>query len=169
MRIPVRLRRIIKRTGNYVGAAILSVACFFGSFLAFKNASHSIGNLDTFEGVLIDKGVVSKKSKDVFYIKLQGLNEILATYNPKQSYSDIDSRLNIGDTIKVYFKASGSPNSPNLETFQVERKGEVILDKSDFQFREKVGGYIALFGGFLIIFLHLKDDRKYWKKKNISS
>lgn len=165
MRIPIPL----KRTGNYLGAAILSIACFFGSYLMLKSGSESIDNLDNYEGILIDKGVVTKKSKEVFFIKLQGLNELLATYNPKQSYSDIDRKLSLGDTIKVYFKASGSPNIPNLETFQVERKGEVLLDKSDFQFRENIGGYIALFGGFLIIFLHLKDDRKYWKKNNISS
>lgn len=174
----MRISRKYRRIGNYLAGLFFATICFFGSCLAFKDAELKLKELNSYTGRIIEKGITDSysnisgkgnlKSK-VFYLKLEGLNQILASYNPKKSYQNLDKNLKIGDTIKVYFKMSNSTTKPNLATFQIEKKDIIILNTSDYQFREKTVGFIAILGGFVMIGIAVYQDKKYWKKSGKST
>lgn len=168
----MRILRKYRRIGNYLAGFFFTTACFFGSYLAFQNATFKLNEVNSYTGKIIEKGIIEKfssggkvivKSK-VFFIKLEGLNQILSSYNPKKSYGNLDKNLNIGDTVKVYFKMSKNIDRPNLETFQIEKKNVIILDIKEYQFREKMVGYFALVAGFVMIGIAIYQDKRYWKK-----
>ncbi|WP_442590745.1 hypothetical protein ACSBL2_05905 [Pedobacter sp. AW31-3R] len=124
-------------------------------------------DLDSYEGVIIDKGITFTKSKmpaKVFFFRIDGLNQILATYNPSKSYNKLDSALNLGDNVKVYYKHALSTD-PNIETFQIEKNGVVILNESSFRSKEFIAAGMALIGGVVILALSFREDKKYWKKE----
>lgn len=165
--LSAKLKVKFKRISSYCAAIILSTACFFGSYLALKDANMPLKDLDSYQGVIIDKGITFTKSKTrakVFFFKLAGLNQILATYNPSKSYNKLDSALNRGDHVKVYYKPALSTD-PNVETYRIEKNGEIMLNDLGFRSKESIVAGIALTGGLLILALSFREDKKYWKKE----
>ncbi|NHM02374.1 hypothetical protein [Flavobacterium difficile] len=168
MRIPL----IYKRAGNYLVAFLLSACCFFGSYLAFLKGSTELQQIDSYSGKVVNKGIISQKStvarfgsykSNVFFIKLSGLNQILATYNLENNYDFFEKNIKIGDSIKVYYQNSFDTIKPNLDLFQIEKNGTILLKKEDFQKKKGIAAYIAFFGGFLLIGAAIYQDKKYWK------
>lgn len=103
----------------------------------------------------------------MFFLRLSGLDQTLATYNIEQSYYDLDSRLEVGDRVTVYFKSSPNNDKPNLSTYQIEKGGQVILGQDEFKGKEMIGGIIATLGLGLIITIGYFQDKKYRPKKKI--
>ncbi len=146
----------------------------FGGILAFQNATVNINELDFYTGRIAEKGITSHSSlvaghgsvsSKVFYFKLDGLNEVLATYNRAQLYDDLDKKLKVGDTIKVYFKNANHVAGLNLNVYQLEKNGVVVLSEDKYRFREKLVGIIAIAGGFLLLYLTFRYDNKYKGRK----
>lgn len=171
-----RIPKTIKRVFNFVGGLFLTTCCFFGSYLTFQNGWTDLNKVDKFEGIINEKGITNYQTstreryrttltKQAFYFKLGGLNQTLAVYNPQQNYISLDNSLNVGDTVKVFYNRSDLVNKLNLETFQIEKNKQVILNSQDFQSRERIAFYMALIGGFVILFLTFYQDRKYKLKK----
>lgn len=168
----IRIPLIYKRIGNYLGALLLTACCFFGSLLMFVTSGSELSQIDKYSGKVIEKGIVSKNNSvagrgsfksHVFFIKIDGLNQVLATYNFSQDYSFFEENIKVGDNVKVYFERSNDSINPNLNVFQIEKGGFVLLRKEDLQDRSKIGGYVAFFGGFLLIGMAIYHDKKYWK------
>jgi hypothetical protein len=140
------------------------------------NACTDIDDLDKYEGTISDKGITQNTSStskgprtsDVFFLRLNGLDQTLATYNKEQSYYDLDSKLSVGDRVKVYFKLSPYNDKPNLSTYQIEKDGQVILGQDEFKGKEMIGGIIATLGLALIITIGYFQDKKYRPKKKIT-
>ena len=164
-----------KRIWNLVGTVWFSSLMIFGIFSTMTNACTDLDDLDKYEGTIIEDGITKNASttskgtiaSDVFFIRLNGLNQILATYNKEQSYYDLDSRLNTGDKVTVYFKLSPYNDRPNLTTYQIEKDGQVILGQDEFKGKELIGGIIATLGLGLIVTIGYFQDKKYRPKKNI--
>ena len=170
----MRISRNLKRIGNFAVGLFFFLLCMFGSFITFESSNMDLKKLDIYTGVIIEKGITDsystvagrgKLKSKVFYFKLNGLDQILACYNPKKEYGELDNKLMIGDTIKVYFNRSTNSTKPNSETYQIEKKDLIILDANDYKFREKIAGYMALVGAFVMIGITVYQDKKYWKKK----
>jgi len=136
---------------------------FFGSYLTFQNGWTDLSKVDKFEGTITEKGITTYQTstsgpyrttftKQAFYLKLNGLNQTLAVYNPQQTYGSLDNNLNVGDTIKVFYKHSNLVDKLNLETFQIEKNNQEILNSKDFQGRERIGFYMAFIGGLYCFF-----------------
>ena len=168
MKIPLIYRRI----GNYLSAIFLAACCFFGSFLMFMTSGSDLSQIDVYNGKVIEKGITIKNNSvggkdsfksEIFYLKISGLNQILATYKPLQDYSFFEKNIKVGDNLKVYFQKSYDTIKPNLNLFQIEKEGIVLLKKEELQNKERIGGFIALFGGFLLIGIAIYEDKKYWK------
>lgn len=167
----IRIPLIYKRIGNYLGAFILAVCCFFGSLLMFLTSGSELNQIDKYSGKVIEKGIVSKNNSVagrasfksyVFFIKIDGLNQVLAIYNYSQDYNFFEENIEVGDDLKVYFQKSYDTIRPNLNLFQIEKKGVVLLKKEEFQNKERIGAYIAFFGGFLLLGIAIYQDKKYW-------
>ena len=167
MKIPLIYRRI----GNYLSAIFLAACCFFGSFLMFMTSGSDLSQIDVYNGKVIEKGITIKNNSvggkesfksEIFYLKISGLSQILAIYKPSQDYSFFEKNIKVGDNLKVYFQKSYDTIKPNLNLFQIEKEGIVLLKKEELQNKERIGGFIALFGGFLLIGIAIYEDKKYW-------
>ena len=169
----MRISPKLKRIGNYFGGFFFFVICIFGSYICFQNSNVNLESLDNYTGAITEKGItnnyssISGKGKlksEVFYFKMHGLNQVLASYNPKKEYEELDHNLNIGDTIKVYFQYSKNIDIPNLATYQIEKQNLVILSAKEYKSRERIAGFIALIAAFVMIGVAIYQDKKYWKK-----
>jgi hypothetical protein len=167
-----RIPRIAKRIFNFTACLFITICCFFVSYLTFQNGWTNLDEVDQFEGIITEKGVISYHTstsgafattitKQAFYIKLKGLNQTLAVYNPQQSYGYLENNLNVGDSIKVFYKFSSLAEKLNLGIFQIEKNNLKILTDQDFQSSERKAFYITFFGGFALLFLTFYQDRKY--------
>lgn len=171
-----RISKKVKRVFNFVCGLYITACCFFGAYLTFQNGWTDLNKVDKFEGIITDKGITSHQSStsglyrttltnQVFYLKLEGLKQTLAVYNPQLEYGSLDNSLYVGDTVKVFYNHSNLVGKLNLETFQIEKNNQRILNSQDFQSRERIAFYIALIGGFVILFLTFYQDRKFKLKK----
>jgi hypothetical protein len=166
-----RIAKTVKRVFNFIGGFFLTACCFFGAYMTFINGWTDLNKVDRFEGIIIEKGITtyqtstagrnpSTLNNQAFYMKLEGLNQILAVYSPEQKYDNLDNSLYVGDTIKVFYKHSNLVDKLNLETFQIEKNNQEILNSQVFQGRERLMFYLTIFGGFTLLFLTFYQDRK---------
>ncbi len=165
--------KIIKRIGNYLAAFFIAMCCIFAGIFAIKTSKLNLSEVDVFVGKVVEKGIAGKNSSvsgkanlklNVYYLRLQGLDQVLGTYNPKGDYEKLNQNIQIGNTLKVYFKKSYKINEVNTNTFQIEKNNRILLSKDDYQFREGIAGYIMIIGGIVIIGIALYQDRKYYWK-----
>lgn len=158
-----------KRLGNLVGGSLIAIMCFAGTIIMFRKSNLELGQMDKHTGVVFEKGITinsSKTQREVLYFRLQGLDQILAIYTPSQHYGGLNKKINLDDTLTVYFEASSDPIAPNLDTYQIEKGGTIILDKEEHQQRDSSAACIALGGCIFIFGIIIYGDRKYWKKNN---
>jgi hypothetical protein len=99
----------------------------------------------------------------IFTFKLEGYKEIFGIYNKEQNYQLLDRKLNINDKVKVYYKDNNSENL-NLDIFQIEKKNEIVYNSSKYIEKERLGAYIALIGGFVLIGITINEAKKDYKK-----
>ena len=120
----------------------------------YNNATINLDKVDIYEGVVIDRGITMKRSKKmslkVFYFKMEGLDDLLASYNMSQDYSKLMSSVKNGDYLTVYFKESKSQDL-NLNVIQIEKDSIIILDKNEFETKERGLIYIGSIGGVLML------------------
>ena len=146
----------------------------YGAYLFYQEASVDLGRLDQFSGKIVEKGIMTNESvtkygvrtSQVFFIRLNGLNQILAIYNPSQSYGNIDEALKIGDLVNVHFKMSQSTDKPNLSTYQIEKDGKVILDDTELRTRSWQGLVLVLVGVIATLVIGIVKDSKYWNSNH---
>ena len=147
------------------GVTVLSL----GTFLFYKDATIDINRLDQYSGQIIDKGITTHESStkfgtrtsDVFFVKLDGLDQILATYNMGQKYDRLNNSLQIGDSVKVFYRASLKNNVPNIDTYQIEKNGLVILDNSEYRTKKMIGVFITGIVTIVLIVIGINRDRKF--------
>ncbi|MEG0760388.1 hypothetical protein [Chryseobacterium sp.] len=167
MKIPV----IVKRIGNYFFAFLLSAGSFFAGISAIKTSNKELDEVAVFNGKVLEKGITEKSSSvsgkgsitsNIFYIKLQGLDQTLGVYNPRQEYKILNENIEIGNTLRVYFKYSFNLQEININTFQIEKNNKILLKKDDYQSREGIAGYLMIVGGFVLIGIAIYQDKRYY-------
>ena len=167
-----KIPKTMKRVFNFIGGLLLTSCCFFVAYLTFQNGWTDLNKVDKFEGIINEIGVKAYHTstsvryrttltKQAFYFKLVGLSQTLAVYNPQQNYSSLYNSLNVGDTVKVFYNSSNLVDKLNLETFQIEKNNQVLLNSLDFQGRERIVFYMTLIGGLVLLFLTFYQERKF--------
>ncbi len=144
-----------------------------GTFLFYQDATIDMDTLDQYSGQIIDKGTTTHESStkygtrisDVFYIRLKGLDEILATYNMGQNYDRLNNSLKIGDSVKVFYQASLKKNVANIETYQIEKDGQIILNNSEYRNKSMKGVIVGGVGVVVMFITGIIRDRRYWKSR----
>jgi hypothetical protein len=123
------------------------------AFKGYHNSSVDLDKVDVYEGIVTDRGIALKRGKkmsvNVFYFRMKGLDDLLASYNMDQNYSKLMSHINTGDFLKIYFKESKYSDF-NLNVIQIEKNNEVILDKNEYETKETALIYIGTIGGLLM-------------------
>lgn len=163
--------RKIKRAFTLFGGLFLAICCFVGAYLSFKNSSVDLTTVENFKGTISEKGIISYRtstsaptgirlSNKAFYIKMKGLDQKLAVYNPSQSYDFLIKNVSVGDTITVYYNHSNLKEKLNLQIFQIEKNKITLLDSQDFKGSERIAFFISLIGGIVLLLL----TYNYYKK-----
>ena len=163
---------IANRIFNVIGGLLLAFTCFFCSFLFYKNSEIDLKNVDKFEGQIIDRGITAYYTstsapykytfiKNVFYLKIKGLDQILGVYNTKQFYTTLENNLLLGDTILVHYKKSKQVNKLNLATIQIEKNKRIVLNSKEFKGKESLAFYLSFLGGCLLLTLIYFNDKKF--------
>ncbi|MBC6606497.1 hypothetical protein H8B13_06685 [Hymenobacter sp. BT188] len=173
----MRISRTIKRLWNAVASLLLSSVCLFVSFLAFKNAYLDLSKLDVVSGQVVDTGVMvssittskGRIDSQIYFVKIAGVNQILAVYYPSQNYHSLQHAIQVGDSISVYYQNTIDTQKPNLSTYQINKGARIILDQAEYRNKERNAGYMASLGALMIAGLGVWQDRKYWKhpKKSV--
>lgn len=166
-RIPI----IVKRVINLFTGLFLTSCCFFVSYHTFLNGWANMSEVEKFEGVITEKGITSHHSSvsgryrmtitdKAFYLKLQGLNQILGVSNSQENYVSLENSLYVGDTVTVFYKHSYWTEKLNVETFQIEKNDQLILDCHDFQSKERTAFIFTLVIGFVLLILTFYQDKR---------
>jgi len=140
----------------YGGLVILGLTglMFAAAIKGYNNATINLESVDKYEGIVIDRGITLKRGKKmslkVFYFRMEGLDDLLAWYHISQNYSKLMSNVKNGDYLKVYFKESKSQDL-NLNVIQIEKDNRIILDKNEFETKERALVYIGTIGGVLML------------------
>jgi len=98
-------------------------------------------------------------------IELKNTEERLYSYNPKQSYSELQNKLRIGSEVVVYFeRLSGSEIKNNI--YRLDLGSIQILGHSEYKEKEYFAGIVMLvFALFVMIYSGYLVKRKGLKNK----
>lgn len=142
----------------------LSLGLFYLAYIGIKHQNIDLKDYSVFKGSVIEKGIGFRKGSkgrkyNCFYIQLKGLDQKLAIYRNSKDYTDLLKAVHRGDTLLVYYEPSNESNNINIDLIQIEKKGKIILPKSEFERKEAALIYLGIVGGILCLFmsyLHIK-------------
>ncbi len=166
------MSRSVKRLINLLITLLLCAGIVFTIISMLANSKRDLTQLDSYEGKVISKGIAENPATNinvtkVFYIKLDGLDQTLSTYNLKQDYAQLDSAFQIGDQVKVYYQRSSFPEVANLHTYQFEKKGKIIIGEGEIENKELKGGILSAVVVILILAFGYLRDRKIRRSTSI--
>ncbi len=163
-----------KSTNRILSAIFLFLTSFIYFFLAykgFKNQNIDLKNYSIIKSTIVDKGVgyryASKGRKSqCFYIQLKDNDKKLGVYRMTKNYNDLLEKFNIGDTITAFYRDNNNQSENiNIDLVQVEKSGQILLDKKEYERKESSLIYLGLIGGVLTFFL----SYWYYKRKKHSN
>ena len=95
-------------------------------------------------------------------IRLKSEKKSFGTYNPKQSYSELQTELKPGKLISIHYYEAKNPTN---NIFQIESNNQLIVNYKDYQKNEKIADIIGVLLGiaFMLVAFWL------WKTKNLNS
>ena len=140
----------------------------FVSYIGYSTTNVDLNSVSKYSGIVEQKGLTKHTSggsrpqiSTVFYIKLQGMDEVLALYRKEQQYPDLLSSISVGDYVQVYYKPGNSEDKINIDLIQLEKGDKVILDKSEYDEKQKSVMYIGLLAGLIMLAASGYYFRKY--------
>ena len=111
-------------------------------------------------------GSKGRKTK-VFFIKLEDLDKRLGIYRMSYTYDDLINKINVGDTLNVYYKQnSNKSENINIDLIQIEKNGKIIIDKKEYEKKESSLIFIGAGGILSNILIWYYSRKKYLKSKS---
>ena len=151
-----------KRTKHLLSSILFastSILYFFLAYIGYGKQNIDLSKYVQYENEIIDKGIdihygsKGRKSK-VFYISLKDLDEELGIYRMSKEYEDLLNKVNIGDKVKVYYRPSSNQRENiNIDLIQIEKDGQVLIGKEEYEKKESSLIYIGLIAGIGTIFM----------------
>lgn len=151
--------------------ASTSLLYFFLAYIGCEDQNIDLKRTKKYTNVITNKGVgihYGSKGRQsfVFFIELKYLEQKLGIYRKSKNYDDLLEKVNVGDTVKVFFKPSNTGHSDiNIDLIQVEKGDVILIDKSEYEQKQRFLVYIGLITGILILYLAFR----YYKYESIFS
>ena len=87
--------------------------------------------------------------------------------SPAVNYAELECALNVGDNITVYFVNS---QTANIQVCQIEKNGQIVVDKLLLAGQNRTSGIIALIGGLgmlsAVFWTLRKRKYRFWSSRN---
>jgi len=145
------------RLVNFILGLVLGLVALTSSIVTFKEDV----NIDLAKAHFVTGQVVDADSREirklglrwttfkrVFYFKLNNSKQNFAIQRSYQGYEDLKSEIQIGDTLKVYYRPS--VDDYNIHVFKVEKANKVLEDYKDYSENASSQAGIALFIGVVL-------------------
>ena len=163
-----------KNTKVTLGSIFLFLSSFIYFFLAYKGVIQQNINQKDYDKtvkVIVDKGIDYRYSSkgwksECFYILLEGMNKKLGVYRMSENYQDLIQKFKIGDTVTIYFRDNhNTTENINIDLVQVEKGGQILLEKKEYEHKQRSLIYLGLLGGIASV---IASYYIYKKKINIT-
>ena len=90
----------------------------------------------------------------IFSIQLSDRDERFNVFRQNEDYADLIENIQVGDRLIVYFRRNNSQReNRNVGVVQIEKNGEMLLDISEFNTRERTRMYYGIFGLLVCVFI----------------
>lgn len=161
--------------GLIAGLFLVSTMIIVG-FKMIMTTMINMEDTSKISGIVDNCGITNKSSivsgrfkvdSDIFFIKINSNDQIFGVYNKEKDYSDLTDLIKIQDSISInYIETS---DKLNIDVLQIEKDNKVIYEFDKFKSKERIGGFIALIGGFLMLILVIYGHRKQYISKNTAT
>jgi hypothetical protein len=150
--------RILKTIVYYFFALLLMGVFSLLVLKGYKNQEIDISKLNKHSGRVNSIGVAernsSKQRAQVFYLKLQGLEQTLGVYRMSKNYDDLLSKVSKNDFLTVFF-IDDVTSDINIDLVQIEKDGHILLAKSEYENKESFLIWIGIIGIIVILLLSI--------------
>lgn len=156
-----------KRIKNLLSTGFIGLMVLLLGVSALLDAVRDLKEFDRFDGEIVAKGITPHSTRtargvtmtsNVFYLRLKDLDQNLAVFDRGDDYALLDASLQVGDRVRVYFRHSYETNKLNLDTYQIEKAGTVILRQEKQRNRQwLLAGITIPFGLALVVVAYLTD------------
>jgi hypothetical protein len=154
--------RKIKRFLQFSFGLLLSIAVILVGWSMLNEANFDLHDAQKYSGQ-----ITSRKGGKYFSFNLSGSPVSFNVYKPSRNYAELESVLNTGDSITVYFVNS---RTANIQVYQIEKNGQIVVDKELLAGQNRTGGLIALIGGLgmlVAVFWTLRKRKyRFWSQRN---
>ena len=144
--------REIKRIIQLGFTILLSTAVVLVGWSMLNEAKFDLNDAQKHSGKIMNREV----GKD-FSFSISGSLTSFNIYKPSRNYDELKSALNIGDSVTVYFVNS---QTANIQVLQIEKNGQIIVDKALLTRQNRDGGSIAFIGGFALLGIAIWQFKK---------
>ena len=144
--------RQFKRYFQLCFGLFLCIATLLVGWSMLRESSQKLTDAQKYSG-----RIKSQKTGKEFAFTINSSPLAFSFYRPNRNYSDLISALAIGDSVDVYAITSATAGT---QVIQVEKQGQVIVDKSLLEGQNKTGGYLCLIGSCVFLVLAIRHFRK---------
>lgn len=149
------MREKNKHILNSIAILLTSIIYFIVAYIGFKNLNPDLTRLNTYTGTVVKSGETyrhnSRNVVSVFYFDMQGLDERMSIFRVSRNYSDLTGNIKPGDKIVVYFKENKLKNEMNGGVVQIEKSGQIVYSKKQYEEHESVYIWVGLTAGILTV------------------
>lgn len=147
---------------------ILALGLFLLLTWVFYNAQRlSLRDLNVYENVVIQRGVLTENNQKVFYFKLDGFEQKMGVYRTFKNYDNLLNTIKTGDHLKIYYVSTfEKKENINIDVVQIEKNGEIILSKSEYQMKYRIIMIVSIFACICMIY-YIFSLIKYGKIEDV--
>ena len=169
---------------NIIGLVFLgglgAVMSILGTKMLVGNLSRDLNKANQVTGTIELTQVVTEskkvgavpfifKDQDYLGIKLNSNDQLFGTFNPEQSYYELQKQLPHGKQVTLFYYDS-SDKSPTNNVYQIETNGQILVSHKDYQKNHSIAAIaIICFGLFcssmLVWILKTKKINENWAQQ----
>ncbi len=146
---------------------VFSVCIFIGS----EGQNLDLKEADKITSIVEDRGIdsgrgIKGETAEIFYIKLNDLNQRLTVFRTFRNYEALVQQINIGDTVTVYYYSYLYPKKNiDVTLLQLERNKVILIPKSEYENKESFLSYLSIGGLIGTVLFFLYNQKKYCRPK----